>query len=124
MKPRRLVLLAALILPLWLATEARATIQRIVVIQVENIDTYLQELRRGQELLVKMGSVQKLRVWRARFAGPEAGTLSVSVEYADLAAYAEDEKKLAASPEFQTWIKALAKQRKIISDSLHDELKL
>jgi hypothetical protein len=118
------MLLAALILPLGLVPVAKATVQRIVVVQVDNVDAYLKELRHGQELLVRMGSVQKLRVWRPRFAGSDVGTLAIAVEYPDLAAYAEDEKKVAADAEFQAWIKNLARQRKIVSDSLHDELKL
>lgn len=125
MKPKSLLLaLAAFFIPLLLASQSHATIQRVVVIKTDDVAAYVKELRKGQEMLDKMGSVQKLRVWRARFAGPDAGTVSVSVEYADLAEMAEDDKKVGANPEFQAWLKKLATMRRIVSDSLYDELKL
>lgn len=123
MKTKIITLLAAWFAALCFASSAHATVQRVVVIQTSDIETYVMELQKGQEILRKMGSMQVLRVWRPRFGG-EAGTLVVAVEYPDLPAYAADEKKVAANPEFQAWIKQLAKMRKIVSDSLHDELKL
>jgi hypothetical protein len=47
----------------------------------------------------------------------------VSAEYPSLADYASDNAKLGANAEFQTWLKGLDKIRKIVSDSLYDELK-
>lgn len=124
MKTKFIVCLVTLFAALCLASESRAAIQRVVVIQTENLEAYVKELQHGQELLKKMGSVQVLRVWRTRFAGTQAGTVMVCVEYPDLAAYAADEKKVAAHAEFQAWLKRLAQQRKVISDSLYDEMTL
>jgi len=123
MKPKLTLVLAALFAALCLASSAHATLQRVVVIRTDDIDAYVKELQKGQEMLKNMGSVQVLRVWRPRFGG-EAGTLAVAVEYPDLAAYAADEKKAGAHAEFQAWLKNLAMMRKIVSDSLHEELKL
>ena len=121
MKTKHLLVLAALFAALCLASSAHATLQRVVVIQTDNVDAYVKELQKGQDLLNKMGSVQKLRVWRPRFAGTDAGTITVCIEYANLAAMAEDDKKVGAHAEFQAWLKQLGKMRKIISDSLYEE---
>lgn len=117
-------LLLAVLISLCAAVSASATVQRVVVVQTDDVAAYVKELGRGQAMLAEMGSVQKLRVWRPRFAGPNVGILTVSIEYADLAAYAEDEKKVGAHAEFQAWLKRLGTMRKLVSDSLHDELKL
>lgn len=124
MKTKFRAAIAALLLALCLAPAADAAVIRVVVVQVENMEAYVKELEKGQAILKKLGAVQQLRVWRARFAGPETGTIVVLVEFPDLAALAEDDKKTNASAEFQTWIKNLAKQRKIVSDSLYDEVKV
>ena len=81
---------------------AQATVLRVVTIQTDNLDAYVKDLAKGQALLKKIGSVQELRIWRARFAGTDAGTVVVSIEFPDMQAFAEDDKKTAADPEFQT----------------------
>jgi hypothetical protein len=122
MKTKAFALLAVLLVSTFPATEARATVLRVVVVQTENMEGYMKELERGQAILKKAGSVQTLRVWRARYAGADAGSIVVSIEFPDLVTMAADEKKLNDNAEFQTWIKALGKMRKIVSDSLYDEL--
>lgn len=123
MKTRFPLVLAVFVAALCFASSAHATIQRVVVVQTADIEAYVKELEKGQQLLEKMGSVQVLRVWRPRFGG-EAGTVMVCVEYADLAAMAADDKKVAAHAEFQAWLKQLGKLRKIVSDSLYDEMRM
>ena len=71
----------------------------------------------------KLGGSAILRVWRARFAGPDAGAIVVSLEYPDMTTFANDEKKVTETAEYQAWLKGLAKLRKVLSDSLYDELK-
>ena len=61
---------------------------RVVVVHSDNVDAYVKELARGQEILKKMQSAATIRVWRARFAGPNAGAVVVSVEYPNIAALA------------------------------------
>lgn len=96
---------------------------RVVVVHSDNVDAYVKELARGQEILKKMQSAATIRVWRARFAGPNAGAVVVSVEYPNIAALAADDAKIAATTEYRDWIKGLDKLRKIESDSLYEELK-
>lgn len=115
-----LVLLAGLSL---VAAAAEATVLRVVVVQTDNADGYVKEIERGKALFKKAGSPVVLRVWRAQYAGPEAGAVVVSAEYPDLVALAKDNEKMATDPELQAWLKGLDKVRKIVSDSLYQELK-
>lgn len=105
------------------AVPVHAAEMRVIVVQTDNLEGYLKEISRGQAILQKLGASQNLRVWRARFAGPNAGTVVVTIEYPDLVTYADNDKKLSGDAEFKAWLKGLDKYRKITSDSLYDELK-
>jgi hypothetical protein len=105
------------------AFAAEPAVARVVVVQTDNADAYIKELARGQELLQKMQSPAKIHAWRARFAGAEAGAVVVTVEYPNIAALASDDAKIAASEEYRAWIKGLDKLRKIVSDSLYEQLR-
>jgi len=82
----------------------------------------VKQIEQGQALLKKMGSTTTIRVWQARYAGNNAGAVVVSIEYPDWVAFATEGQKLAADAEYQTWLKGLSKVRKIVSDSLYEEL--
>jgi hypothetical protein len=114
-----LVLLAGLALP-W---SAQATVLRVVVVQTDDAVTYVKELERGKALLKRLGSSALLRVWRARFAGAETGTIVVSLEYPSMVVLAGDEAKALADPDYLAWLRGLDKLRKVVSDSTYDELK-
>lgn len=122
MKSKAVVLLISLVLLSALASAAEATVLRIIVVQTDNLDGYLKEVERGRAIFKRLQSSATVRAWRAKFAGPEAGGVVVSVEYPDLATLAKDEAKGAADPEYQAWLKGLDKLRKIVSDSLYQEL--
>jgi hypothetical protein len=101
---------------------AGPTVVRVLVVQTDNLDAYLKEIERGRALLKRLEIPEVIRVFQARFAGPEAGAVVVTVEFPSMAALAEAEVKTAADAEYQTWLKGLDKLRKIISDSLYNEL--
>ena len=123
MKSRVFAVAALLLVSSIFALDANATVLRVVTIQTDNVDAYVQELGRGQALIKKLGGSAIIRVWRARFAGPDAGAIVVSLEYPDMATFAGDEKKVTETADYQAWLKGLAKIRKVLSDSLYDELK-
>jgi len=100
----------------------KATVLRVVVVQSDNVAAYLQELERGKELLKKVESPSIIRVWQARFAGDEAGTVVVSIEYPSLSALAADDEKMRTNAEIAAWLKGLDKVRKVVSDSIYREL--
>jgi hypothetical protein len=101
---------------------AEPTIVRVIVVQTDDLDAYLKELQRGEALRKRIGAGGVLRVFQARFAGPETGAVVVTIEFPSLTAMAEADTKLSADAEFQTWLKGLDKLRKIVSDSLYEEL--
>jgi hypothetical protein len=123
MKSKVIALAALLLVSSIFALDAHATVLRVVTVQTDNVDAYVQELGRGQALIKKLGGSAIIRVWRARFAGPDAGAIVVSLEYPDMTTFANDEKKVTETAEYQAWLKGLAKLRKVLSDSLYDELK-
>jgi hypothetical protein len=123
MKSRLALLVAVLLACSFFTPAAHATILRVISVQTDDVGAYVKQLEHGQALLKKLGSPAVLRVWRARYAGPDAGAIVVSVEYPDLVAFAADDKMVSADAEYSAWLKGLAKMRKIVSDSLYDELK-
>jgi hypothetical protein len=121
------VVLALLSLALVLPASARAlgddaTVLRIVVVETDDVNAYIKEIERGKAIRKGLGGGGEVRVWRARFAGPQTGAVVVSIEYPSLTALAEDEAKLMANAEYRTWLEGLDKIRKVVSDSIYNEL--
>jgi uncharacterized protein YbaA (DUF1428 family) len=126
MRGKRLVgilVLALLLCAVAPALAADTVVLRVVAVQTDNLDGYLKEIEKGKTLLKRLGSPAIVRVWQARFAGENAGSVVVGVEYPSLAAFATAEAKVSADAEYQAWIKGLSKLRKVVSDSLYNELK-
>lgn len=118
--------LAALVLSMLalmvFAPAAGAVVMRVVVVETADAAAYAGEINKGQAMLKRLKSDAILRVWRARFAGPDTGKIIVSVEYADLATLAKDEARAMADPEYKAWLDGLSRIRKVVSDSTYDEL--
>jgi hypothetical protein len=100
----------------------KTTVLRVVVVKTDNVAAYLQELEKGKEIMKKIGITQQLRVWQATFAGPNAGSVVVGIEYPNMAALADAYAKTGADKDYQAWLKAMEKIRTIVSDSLYKEL--
>jgi len=115
--------LAAAVLFSMFAAAAQASVLRVVVVETSDMKAYVQEIEKGKALLQRIGSPAKIRVWRARFAGPDAGKVIVSVEWADMVTFANDDKKTAADGDYQAWLKGLDRLRKVLSDNLYEEQK-
>jgi hypothetical protein len=103
------------------ALAQKATVLRVVTVKTDNVPAYVAEIEKGKQLQKSIGLSGQTRVWQARFAGPEAGTVVVSIEYPSLAAFAADSAKADASADYQNWLKGLSKIRTIVSDSLYNE---
>jgi hypothetical protein len=103
------------------ALAQKATVLRVVVIKTDNPTAYVQEIEKGRQIMKSLGLQGMTRVWQARFAGPNAGDIVVSIEYPNMAAFTEADAKEHASAEYQSWLKGLDKIRKIVSDSLYTE---
>ena len=119
---KRFSLIVALMLGMFLfATSAQATVLRVVVVETSDPKAYMGEIEKLRAHNTRLGSKTILRVWRARFAGEQAGDIVVSVEYADLATMVADMAKSDADAEFSATLKGMDGIRKIVSDSLYDE---
>jgi hypothetical protein len=95
---------------------------RVITVKTDNLTAYMQELDKGRAMLKKLGIQTQIRIWRATFAGNDAGALVVSQEFPSWTAFAEAQTKIAGNAEFQAWLKNLDKLRTITSDSLYREL--
>jgi hypothetical protein len=104
------------------AVAASTTWLRVISVKTDNVSAYLQQLDKGRAMLKRLGVATTLRVWRATYAGPNTGTVIVSQEYPNWAAFADGQAKTAADPEFSAWLAGLDKVRTITSDSLYREL--
>ena len=102
---------------------ADSVVLRVVVVQTDNVEGYVKDIEKGRAVMKRLESSGVIRVWRARFAGENAGAVTVSVEYPSMAAFAKDDAKVAGDGEYQAWLKGLDKVRKVVSDSLYTELK-
>ncbi len=102
---------------------ADAPVQRVIVVQTDDVEGYLKELENARAITRRLQGTGVIRAWRARFAGLDAGAIVVSIEYPSLMAMARDDAKAQADPEERALLARLAKMRKIVSDSLYDELK-
>jgi len=120
---RLTVMLTALVGLLVLVNSAEATVLRVVVVETTDVAAYMGQMNSLRASLQRLGSKSTVRAWRARFAGPNTGSIVVAVEYADMATFAAEDAKIAKDAEYQATLKSMNKLRKIVSDSLYEELK-
>jgi hypothetical protein len=92
------------------------------VVQATDIKVYIHEVDKLQALNKKAGQPITLRVWRATFAGADAGAIVVSVEVPNLAALANMNALQKSNAEIGSEMQRIGALRKIVSDSLYDEL--
>jgi len=101
---------------------AAAPIARIIVVQTTDLSAYLKEVGNLRAQFRKIAPSVSLRVFRARFAGPEAGTVVVAVEMPDLATLARIDELQKSNTEVAATMERIGKLRKIVSDSLYEEV--
>jgi hypothetical protein len=113
---------AALALASSAAFAASSAWLRVIVIKTDSLAAYTHELDRGRAMLKRLGIPAQIRVWRATYAGADAGAVVVTVEYPSWAAFAEGQSKSQADKDFAAWQAGLDKLRTITSDSIYREL--
>jgi len=104
------------------ALAQKTTVLRVVEIKTDNVAAYLQALEQNKQIMKKLGLTPQIRVWQATYAGPNAGSIIVSVEYSSMAAFADADAKTRADKDYQAWLKGMDKIRTVVSDSLYGEL--
>src|SRR5258708_9483031 len=104
------------------AVAADTAVWRVIVVQTGDVPGYVHEVETLQALLKKAGQPATVRVWRATFAGAEAGSIVVTVEVPNLAAIAKIDDLVRTNPDVAAEMKKINGMRKIVSDSLYDLL--
>lgn len=104
------------------AATAQAAVFRVVVVEVSDTAMYMKEIDNIRAAMKRLKVDGTLRVMRARFAGEQSGTIVVAVEYKDMAAFAAGDAALAADAENTATMRRIEALRKIVSDSLYQEL--
>jgi hypothetical protein len=100
-----------------------STVLRVIAIQTPDIKTYRHEVETLQGEFKKEGLPVTLRVWRATYAGPDTGTIIVTVEVPDLGTLAKiEEAVMKPNSALGATMKRIEAIRKIASDSLYEEL--
>jgi hypothetical protein len=122
----KLILSISAVIGLVLASSvalAASPILRVIVVQTNDLKTYRHEVETLQGEFNKAGLPVKLRVWRATYAGPDTGTIIVSVEVPDLATLAKvGDAASQPSSGIGVTMHRIEGIRKIVSDSLYEEL--
>jgi hypothetical protein len=83
---------AALALASSAAFAASSAWLRVIVIKTDSLAAYTHELDRGRAMLKRLGIPAQIRVWRATYAGADAGAVVVTVEYPSWAAFADGQE--------------------------------
>lgn len=104
------------------ATAAEPTMMRVIVVQTADAPAYLHELAALKAIYNKLGGTYTLRVWRATYAGTDTGAVVVTIEYANIQAFAKLQGILHTNQEVAAEMKKLSGLRAVLSDSLYDEL--
>jgi hypothetical protein len=99
-----------------------SSIQRVIIVQSSNLTAYVNEIDTLRSQFKKAGIAVTLRVWRARFAAAETGTIVVTIEVADLTTLAKVDALQESDPGIAATMGRIAKVRKIVSDSLYEGL--
>ena len=104
------------------ASAQKTTVIRVIIVKTDNPAAYAQALEEGKAIMKKAGITETIHAYQATYAGPNAGSVAVSIEYPSLVALAEAEAKLRADKDYVAWLKTLDKLRTIVSDSIYREL--
>jgi hypothetical protein len=122
----KLILSVLAVMGLALASTAAlpaSTVLRVIAIQTPDIKTYRHEVETLQGEFKKEGLPVTLRVWRATYAGPDTGTIIVTVEVPDIGTLAKIEEAVTKpNSALGATMKRIEAIRKIASDSLYEEL--
>ena len=122
----KLILSVLAVMGLALASSAAlpaSPVLRVIAIQTPDIKTYRHEVETLQGEFKKVGLPVTLRVWRATYAGPDTGTIIVTVEVPDIGTLAKIEEAVTKpNSALGATMKRIEAIRKIASDSLYEEL--
>ena len=105
-----------------IAQAAEPSVMRVLVVQPADLKAYVHELSVADSILKKAGVAGTVRAWQAQFAGEDAGTVVVQLEFANLSALAHYYEATRSNAELAAELGKIVTMRKVISDSLFQEL--
>jgi hypothetical protein len=108
--------------PLAVASAADTPVLRVLVVQPTDLAAYLKEADVLRALWKKHNIQATLTVWRATYAGPDAGAIVVGVQFPSLLAMANGLEAIRSNTEATAEMAKIASLRKVVSDSLYEEL--
>ena len=123
MKALTRMLGTALVLGLAMGVALDAQAQGPPITQVVIVDTdgdddkLLSYAKSNAKIFERLGIKARRRYLQATFAGPNAGSLAVVIEYPSLAALAAAQEKLANDKEWQSYIDAITEAEMTIQSN-------
>jgi len=99
--------------------QAGGAVMQVVAVEAKgDASSYLALVKKAMPIMTKHGATN-VRVLRATVAGPNSGTIFVSVEYASAEAWGKSGAALQADPEWQKLLKEFeATGRTVVSNSI------
>jgi len=96
---------------------------RVVVVHTDDAAAYIAHLNKGRMLIKAITPKMTIRAWQATFSGDTTGAMIVGLEYpGSLANFATAWEKVQADKSILEWFAGLDGLRKIVSDSLYNEI--
>jgi hypothetical protein len=121
-----LVFTAPLALPAEVAASAvdSENVLQVLIVSVApgKIDRYVDRVAKLQAIQERLGTIGRMRMWRATLGGSTSGNVIVSIEYDDLNSFAENFARLEADPEWQQIMDELPAIRDLLSSGLYTEI--
>ena len=106
------------------SADGHATL-RVVAVQTDDAAAYIKQLKEGKQMIQKVAPKMTMRAWRATFAGDATGTVIVGLEHpGSLADFATAWDKIQADKSVAKWLAGLSGLRRILSDSIDNEISI
>jgi uncharacterized protein YbaA (DUF1428 family) len=121
-------MLVCVMLPLVLVSPAMAAHHEVVLqvvavdVKPEKLEDYQKQVKKLQAVLKRVGSTATMRMWRNTQGGPAAGTILVSLEFANAEAWAQDTAKIQADEEWQDIVEDLHELRTLEGSSIWTDI--
>jgi hypothetical protein len=114
-------MLLALAVPAVAAAQEGPPVIQVFVVEVaaKNVDAYMARLKEAQAITKRLG-LRGFRTFQTTAAGPNTGSIIVSVESKSLMEMAQNQGKLQADPGWQAWVEKMQNSDigRVVSNSL------
>jgi hypothetical protein len=108
--------------PFAAAVAADRPVLRVIVVQPTDVAAYVKEIDAVRALWKKHKVPATLTVWRATYAGADTGAVVVGVQFPSLVALAQGMEAIRSNAEIGAEMTKVVALRKVVSDSLYEEL--